>query len=131
MSGDVFVGHCWIWLSRSRNMKKDMAMTLSDCAGMMYVHRSPCWFFISSSRTLWPSRQSIHLCLCPTSFFILSGSGSVKFARCNYLLRGQSYARLCDVLSLTSSPAAESLVLAQHNLEFNVDVMLVSGHRNP
>jgi|SRR5579859_991083 len=90
------------------------------------VHRSSCWFFISSSRTLWPSRQSIHLCLCPTTFFILSGSGSVKFPRCNYLLRGQSYARLCDVLSLTSSSAAESLILVQHNLEFNVDVMLVT-----
>src|SRR5579859_3282470 len=90
------------------------------------VHRSSCWCFISSSRTLWPSRQSIHLCLCQTSCFILSGSGSDKFARCNYLLRGQSHARLCDILSLTSSLAAESLVLAQHNLEFNVDVMLVT-----
>jgi len=39
MSGDVFVGHCWIWLNRSRNMKKDMTMTLSDCAGMMYTVR--------------------------------------------------------------------------------------------
>jgi hypothetical protein len=35
MSGD---GHCWIWLNRSRNMK-DIAMTLSDCAGMMYTVR--------------------------------------------------------------------------------------------
>src|SRR5579859_343764 len=39
MSGDVFVGHCWIWLNRSRNMKKDTAMTLSDSAGMMYTVR--------------------------------------------------------------------------------------------
>src|SRR5579859_5468751 len=27
MSGDVFVGHCWISLNRSRNMKKDMMYT--------------------------------------------------------------------------------------------------------
>src|SRR5579859_3576798 len=42
MSGDVFLGHCWIWLNRSRNMKKDRAMTLSDCTGMMYTVRPAC-----------------------------------------------------------------------------------------